>query len=86
MLAPISLMGVMLARCHPHVCAYARSGECGRQFSGRSERSPANRGVRMASQNGDWGYDRMAQGNRVNDLSCDEACKEVIVPAGGFTF
>jgi hypothetical protein len=29
---------------------------------------------------------REPQGNRVNNSSCDEACKEVIVPAGGFTF
>jgi thiol-disulfide isomerase/thioredoxin len=28
----------------------------------------------------------LRQGNRVKDSSCDEACKEVIVPAGGFPF
>jgi hypothetical protein len=30
--------------------------------------------------------DRGRQGNRVKDSSCDEACKVVIVPAGGFAF
>jgi len=28
----------------------------------------------------------LGQGNRVKDSSCNEACKEVIVPAGGFPF
>ncbi len=26
----------------------------------------------------------VAQGNRVKELGSDEACKEIIVPAGGF--